>query len=280
MLVNTPMGLLCSHPGSTLVLAAPGVGCGAGGSAGTLKPVHDDHSPAGFRLGPAWIHWARLTEPTRPSPSAERSSALEPGAPATATVSAYRAGGRPNLPLDQPVALSEVDQRRAGELTGHRRLAFLTGRRLLAQALAQEFGSGVVTTAACQHCGEPHAGIRIDGAPGVANLSYAGDLVVAALAPRSRAVELGVDVARTNTDPVRDHDLARLLAVDPTEALLCWTQVEAVLKATGQGLRLEPDRVQLRAGSATLAGTGRQYRLATTQLMTGELITVAWRAAG
>lgn len=171
------------------------------------------------------------------------------------------------VPDCRPVAgmsgLSDAERARFSRLPPSRAIRFLAGRMLLRELVAQEADvptGSVRFSARCPDCREEH-GRPVVIAPARAtgfrvSLSHAGGLVLAAVAPR-RAV--GVDAEPWDTAPER-LDAIRALTDVPAQvsgedgllsALRHWTRVEAVLKADGRGLRVDPAAVQV------LDSTGR-----------------------
>lgn len=176
-----------------------------------------------------------------------------------------------------PSGLGERDRRRVGRLAGERRRAFLAGRALLGRLLTEWLGAGTVDATACAVCGGDHGPVEVRGVPARASVSYAEGLVAVAL---GRTARLGVDVerpaGRPPTDDARAVDLGRLLGVPAERALRRWTQVEAVLKADGRGLRVDPGRVRVVGRSARVAGDPLRYRLRSFEGPAGCPISVAW----
>jgi 4'-phosphopantetheinyl transferase len=137
---------------------------------------------------------------------------------------------------------------------------------------------------------------RLDGRRLVLSLSYADDLVLVAVSPDVR-LGLGVDVERYDPDlrldevaavACADQEASALAAV-PEHAsrqgrlLRMWTAKEAVLKAAGVGLRLDPvevvtlvedDRVAVQAVPASL-GSADQWWLAAVDPTAEHVGTVA-----
>jgi 4'-phosphopantetheinyl transferase len=146
---------------------------------------------------------------------------------------------------------------------------FLLGRLLLREMTAELLGlpiERVIVSSECPRCGEPHGRPIIGGVDEGAlhaSLSSTRDLVVAALLPARSGSAVGVDVEATEGAPDR---LAAIDDVVPREgwskprrgaALRRWTRVEAVLKADGRALRVDPRRVALRrAGARLVASVG------------------------
>ena len=137
-----------------------------------------------------------------------------------------------------PVTLSEADTIRAGELRGERGQQFFRGRAALAAALGEAAG-GVLeaSPARCPDCGRRHGGPEL--AEGrFASVSHAGDGSLAAVAD----VPVGVDVEERGA--AADIRPAMRLPPGEDDALQHWTRVEAVLKADGRGLRIDPAAVE------------------------------------
>lgn len=98
----------------------------------------------------------------------------------------------------------------------------------------------------CDHCGEPHGKPRLPDGDGLQfSISHSGDRVAVAVV---RGAEIGVDVEQVrpglSVDTMSDTVLTPAEAAAlPTGAdrlhgfLTYWTRKEAVLKATGDGLR-------------------------------------------
>ena len=129
-------------------------------------------------------------------------------------------------------------------------------------------GAPVTVGRRCQRCGAAdHGRPVVVGAPVLASVSYAGDLVVVAVAEASRVLAVGVDVEQTERG--RADSLRGLITPGRGTSLRHWTRVEAVLKADGRGLSVEPGRVRiersLRGVHASITGddTGGGARTAT-----------------
>jgi 4'-phosphopantetheinyl transferase len=108
--------------------------------------------------------------------------------------------------------------------------------------------------------------VVVADAAAVVSLSYAADLVVAAVAPAQLISAVGLDAEPNTAGSERLTDLAKLIGGAPASALRRWTQLEAVLKADGRGLRVGPHRGRTGAlpprRSRRSAGPGDQPRVA------------------
>lgn len=105
-------------------------------------------------------------------------------------------------------------------------------RRLLAQVLPE-----ARFLSRCPACGGDHGRVRVEGTDATVSVSvsYAPGWSVVAMT-RGHA-RLGVDAA-----PRDAHGLERVLP-DGTADAAAWTRVEAVLKADGRGLAVDPAHV-------------------------------------
>ena len=109
-------------------------------------------------------------------------------------------------------------------------------RRLLAQVLPE-----ARFLSRCPACGGDHGRVHVEKTDAAVSVSYAPGWSVVAMAPgRAR---LGVDAA-----PRGAHGLERVLT-DGTADAAAWTRVEAVLKADGRGLAVDPARVEVQVGA-------------------------------
>lgn len=160
------------------------------------------------------------------------------------------------------------DEERARFGTDPRPERFLTGRMLL-----RELASGVTGTplesitiaARCPDCGRQHGRPAIEGSELFVSLSHSHELTVAALID---GTPIGVDIERRAASTER---LAAIREVaggaadgngDGGDDVRHWTRVEAVLKADGRGLRVDPRAVAIDGDEATLDGV----RYALTEL--------------
>lgn len=140
-------------------------------------------------------------------------------------------------------ALSSAERARYDAAPSDR---FLAGRLLLRRLVTEITGADpVLITAACPDCGGPHGRPE---SPGLhVSLSHAGGVVVAA----ASGVAVGVDVeARVG----RRERLDAIDALTGVRDIRSWTRTEAVLKADGRGLRVDPAEVVFDGDRAELAG--------------------------
>jgi 4'-phosphopantetheinyl transferase len=138
------------------------------------------------------------------------------------------------------------------------RALYLVAHTLIRLVIAQRLGvppSTLVFSAICSHCGGNHGKprLRSPGAPIELSLSHSGNRVVVAI---SRDTPVGVDIERISTDTAGLDAIDAMLSHAEQEAIVLlpperrqlalaryWTRKEAVLKATGDGLGVQPCRL-------------------------------------
>ncbi|GII76291.1 4'-phosphopantetheinyl transferase [Sphaerisporangium rufum] len=167
-------------------------------------------------------------------------------------------------PADEPVenlvgALSATELKRAATYRREQdRRRFLTACWLLRAAAAEQLGvspAAVPVVRRCPDCDKPHGRPYILGDAGLhASISHSGSRVAVAL---TTAGPVGVDVEEVPDAPV--SELVRCALTRSEKIALAmlpereqhaafarmWTRKEAVLKATGHGLRIPPDQVEV-----------------------------------
>jgi 4'-phosphopantetheinyl transferase len=147
----------------------------------------------------------------------------------------------------------EIDQRR-----------FLTGRTLAKTVAGEILGrapEAVSFDATCDDCGKPHGKPRLAGLE--FSISHSGDRIGLALTTEA-PVGLDVETATRRADDslisyalneVEQQSLAGLGADERVDAFFqFWTRKEALMKATGRGLKIPLQ-------SITLSGPGEPARL-------------------
>jgi 4'-phosphopantetheinyl transferase len=182
--------------------------------------------------------------------------------------------------------LDEQERERAARRGNPAR--YTTAHALLRTAVAERVGGAardVVFDRTCATCGSHrHGKPTVAGHPDLSvSLSYAGGLAVVAL---SRAGEVGVDI-----EVVDDSDFEGFNAVtlDPSEApaldrvapddlglarARVWARKEAVLKASGHGLAVDPRQVVVsgpQEAATLVAWKGEQALVRPVQLADVEL---------
>ena len=127
---------------------------------------------------------------------------------------------------------------------------FTLAAALLRVVAGKAFGvvaSAVVVDRSCDTCGDPHGRPRLPGTDLQVSISHSGDVVVVAVTP---AGPVGVDVEQLgigHTDLVPTVCTASELRHVSSSAdfYAYWTRKEAVLKATGEGLRRSMTSVEV-----------------------------------
>lgn len=134
-------------------------------------------------------------------------------------------------PVDLPDWLSPAERIRHESLRQSiDRRHFVGVRVLLRSTMAELLGDAaddIELHQRCERCGGAHGRptITVAGRTGPhVSMAHAGGIVVVAVAPQP----VGVDLEPTRDDVDSDHDL------------VAWVRTEAVLKATGQGLDVDP----------------------------------------
>jgi 4'-phosphopantetheinyl transferase len=166
--------------------------------------------------------------------------------------------------------LQLLDSVEAGRFEAYRndidKRRFLTGRALAKTVVGEWLGRSpkeVEFDAACEDCGKPHGRPRVPGADLTFSISHSGDRIGLAM---TAGPPVGIDVetaTRTVDDSlieyalnsVENATLAGLAGDDKSRAFFTyWTRKEALMKATGKGLRIPLQ-------SITLSGPGEPARL-------------------
>lgn len=153
-----------------------------------------------------------------------------------------------------------LDERERSRAEAYRfagdRTRFELGAVLLRAAAARALGtspSEVAVDRTCDTCGAPHGRPRVGGSGLHVSVAHSGDWVAVAV---TAAGPVGVDVEAIaeRSDPDRRELVAVVCApeeqgfvVDPDDFFAYWTRKEAVLKATGDGLRLPMSEVVVTA---------------------------------
>lgn len=197
-----------------------------------------------------------------------------------ATIVWARASDAPELSTADLAAMGQGQLARFHELSGARAAGFLAGRALI-RGLVVRLGGGpiVALDSSCARCGQHHAAPRTPGF--VLSVSHAEDLVVVAAAPGREP--LGVDVEHDSA-AVRVSELAPLFPPASVPDLAGWTRIEAVVKAEGRGIAIDPGGVRLRPEptasepaewTAMLPGRALPLQVATLPGPTGYTLSAA-----
>ncbi|GAA5111944.1 4'-phosphopantetheinyl transferase family protein [Haloechinothrix salitolerans] len=211
--------------------------------------------------------------------------------------------------------LSTLDDTELGRFDAYRqdadKLRFLTGRVLARFAAARWLGTepaAITLDATCADCGKPHGKPRVIGPDDIElSLSHSGARVGIAV---TAGVSVGLDVEATSrratddliTYALNDTERAAVSGLTPDDAATAfftyWARKEALMKATGRGLKIplrsitlsapgEPARLvaaddaALDPATATLIDVdpGSGYRAAVAVLTSGPVdVTESWAA--
>jgi 4'-phosphopantetheinyl transferase len=135
-------------------------------------------------------------------------------------------------------------QRYAAYLGDEDKARFLLGctivRRVLAERLSLPAAS-ITLDRTCPDCGKPHGKVRADGVE--LSVTHSGELVGVAVSDRPvgldvEKVDPSLDVDGVARLSLSDQELAELPQQDRVAAFTTyWTRKEAIVKATGAGLR-------------------------------------------
>lgn len=166
---------------------------------------------------------------------------------------------------DHDLLLNEVEQaRRDYYRVPNARAAFTVGVALLRIVVAAELGvepHAVSVDRTCTTCGKQHGKPRLPGTNVHVSVSHSGEKVAVAM---TRAGAVGVDV-----EAITARDVASLArtVLAPVETLrrdkdfyVYWCRKEAVVKATGDGLRVPLPEVVVAAPDAPAALISYQDR--------------------
>jgi 4'-phosphopantetheinyl transferase len=149
---------------------------------------------------------------------------------------------------------------------------FLLGRLVLRRLVGELTGvapEDVPLAAVCPDCGGPHGRPVVAGSALHVSLSHSAVAVVAAA---SWDGPVGVDVEPLEQSAAA---LAAVGSVAGEASLVRWTRVEAVLKADGRGLRVDPALVSFTGDEASIADSPARYRVADVQLAPDVRVSVA-----
>ncbi|CAN5381495.1 4'-phosphopantetheinyl transferase superfamily protein [soil metagenome] len=165
--------------------------------------------------------------------------------------------------------LSDAERRRYDAAPSD---TFLLGRLLLRRLVGELTGvapEDVPLVAVCPDCGGPHGRPAVVGSALHVSLSHSAVAVVAAA---SWDGPVGVDVEPLK---VSDEALTAVGMLAGEGSLERWTRVEAVLKADGRGLRVDPALVLFEGDTATVSGSPARYRVSEVQLAPDVRVSVA-----
>ncbi|QAY72545.1 hypothetical protein ET445_03490 [Agromyces protaetiae] len=186
------------------------------------------------------------------------------------------------MPLAE-ASLAPGDAARLAEEPVAKHPRFLSGRAALMLAASRFAGVDpsdpvdLRIDARCPDCGRSHGRPTVTGAPRpvFVSLAHAGGRAFAV----ASAVPVGIDTEPVDVPAERRAAVAsavRDLAPPPVgvDPLAHWTRIEAVLKADGRGLRVDPGRVVFKGRGARIDGGEQLYRVRTRR-RGGFIVSVA-----
>lgn len=173
--------------------------------------------------------------------------------------------------------LSIIERSRFDSSPEAARESFLAGRFLL-RDLAGELTctdpGAVKIEAHCPDCGGDHGRPMIVGTNLNVSLSRSKDIVVVAA---SWHAPIGIDIEVANPGAV-----AAVEALTDEASILHWTRVEAVLKADGRGLRVDPALVEVTdvdgAVHGRVRGSADRYLITHAEVAPDVLVSIAVRS--
>jgi 4'-phosphopantetheinyl transferase len=135
------------------------------------------------------------------------------------------------------------------------------GRALLRRLAAEQLGvapGDVPLEQRCPDCGGPHGRPVIAGSDLRVSLARCAGGAVAVAA---WGADIGVDVEERAQSPERLAAIREVAGEQGRAGIARWTAVEAVLKADGRGLRVDPRLVRIDGDLATIGDGVARYRL-------------------
>ena len=167
--------------------------------------------------------------------------------------------------------ISRVERRRYETTPTARQSGFLAGRLLLRRLVAELTGvevADVQLTAVCPDCGGPHGRPVAPGTGLHLSLTHGADAVVAAASDRPVGIDAEAAIAPAAV-------LADIGSLTGHALLLRWTRTEAILKADGRGLRVDPAHVVIDGSRGWVDDAAARYDLSEVELSAGVRVSVA-----
>lgn len=184
---------------------------------------------------------------------------------------------RHGVPLpDLAGLLTAGDRARLASASAHDRSRLVAGRTALLGAAARFSGlppSAITIDASCPDCGRSHGRPQVRGAssPIHVSLTHAGGRAIAV----ASAVPVGVDAETRATLRAKRAAVRAVTGAARTHGIRHWTQVEAILKADGRGLRVDPGAVTVDGRRGAVADSPSRYRLSAWHRVPGLLVSIA-----
>jgi 4'-phosphopantetheinyl transferase len=173
--------------------------------------------------------------------------------------------------------LGPSDRARLDGTRDPERERFLVGRSAILVAVSRLVGEPVdalTVDAVCTECGGHHGAPVVFGARTTVHVSLAHGsgraFAVAAYHP------IGVDAEPRSTPAPRLTAIRDVTGGRGPDPLGRWTAIEAILKADGRGLRVDPRQVLVGHRRGRVADRGIRYRLRRHRDLDGHAVAVAW----
>ena len=173
--------------------------------------------------------------------------------------------------------LGPSDRARLAALDDARRARFLAGRSAVLAAVARLVGvpaRAFTVDACCPECGGPHGRPEVvgGGARVHVGIAHAAGRTFA-VASRSR---IGLDAEPLGTPSERLEAIRHVTGHRGGDPLERWTATEAILKADGRGLRVDPRAVLVGRRCGRVSDRDTRYRLHRDRDLAGCVVTIAW----
>jgi 4'-phosphopantetheinyl transferase len=154
---------------------------------------------------------------------------------------------------------------------------FLVGRSAILVAVSRLVGEPVdalTVDAVCTTCGGQHGAPVVVGARREVHVSLAhgSDRAFAVAAYH----QIGVDAEPRSTPAARLTAIRDVTGGRGRDPLGRWTAIEAILKADGRGLRVDPAQVLVGHRRGRVGDRGIRYRLRRDRDLDGYVVAVAW----
>lgn len=156
------------------------------------------------------------------------------------------------------------------------RVRFLSGRTALVTAAARLTGSeprSLVIDATCPDCGRSHGRPRILGPSSAVHVSltHAEGRAIAV----ASATPVGVDAETREALRAQRATVGLIAPASRAVGVRHWTRIEAIVKADGRGLRIDPRNVTIVGRRGTVDGSVARYLLTAVHPVRGLVVSIA-----